>query len=160
MRKHVSVLAIVLLVLSSVGFAKVQVGEPVFESFSTPHPYKGGQGLVMEKIYHYPNAGYISLHFKDFELAPGDRLEIMSGDEMVKHVYRRNGKVVASGEMISEFWATHIPGDTAVVRLYSANAKGGWGFEIDQSVLPMTKSGPSVTAAPPCTTRRAPWPGC
>lgn len=133
MRKHVSVLAIVLL-LTSVSFAKVQVGEHVSEPFASAHPYKGGDGLVMEKIYHYPNAGYISLHFKHFDLAPGDYLEIMSGDEVTRYIYRGKGKVVANGDVISEFWATHIPGDTAVVRLHSLNPKGGWGFEIDQWV--------------------------
>jgi hypothetical protein len=120
---------------SLAGFSAVKVGEPVMEKFETPHPYKGNAGVVVEKIYHYPNAGYISLHFSHFNLAPGDFVEIFSGDEQIRYVYRGKGKVVNNGtEVISEFWASHIPGDTAVLRLHSKNPSGGWGFAIDQWV--------------------------
>jgi PKD repeat protein len=48
-------------------------------------------------------------------------------------MYKDKGKKVKHGkETISEFWATHIPGDTAIVRLYSKKKKGGWGFVIDK----------------------------
>ncbi|MCP5047608.1 MAG: trypsin-like peptidase domain-containing protein, partial [bacterium] len=137
MKKHFSVLTVFILMmaLSTAGFATVQVGEPVFEKFDTPHPYVGGAGLVMEKVYHYPNAGYISLHFQGFDLAPGDYVEIMSGDESISYTYSGKGKLVNNGkESISEFWATHIPGDTTVVRLYSHNPNGAFGFVIDQWV--------------------------
>jgi hypothetical protein len=33
--------------------------------------------------------------------------------------------------MLSTFWATHIPGDTAIIRLVAKNKNGGWGFVID-----------------------------
>jgi len=115
--------------------SKVQVGEEVRESFTTAHPYPGGGGLVYEKVYHNPNSGYISIHFSNFDLAPGDYVEISSADGNYSYLYNSKGKVVRGGKaIISEFWATHIPGSTAVVRLYSRNPKGGWGFEIDKWV--------------------------
>ena len=135
MRRHLSVLVIFMMIFATAGFASVEVGVPVMEKFETPHPYKGGPGLVMEKIYHFPNAGYISLHFQEFDLAPGDYVEIMSGDETISHIYSGKGKVVQNGkQVISEFWASHIPGDTTVVRLYSYNPKGSYGFVIDRWV--------------------------
>jgi Trypsin-like peptidase domain len=135
MRKHLIVFIVVMMVLASIGFSAVKVGEPVIEKFDSPHPYKGAAGVVWEKIFHYPNAGYVSIHFSKFDLAPGDYLEIFSGDEQVRYAYKGKGKVVNGGaEVISDFWATHIPGDIAVVRLHSQNPDGGWGVEIDQWV--------------------------
>jgi hypothetical protein len=138
MRKLFSLLFIVTLVLgfSSIDLsAKVTVGEHVFETVDTPHPYAPKKGIAFEKVFHYPEAGYIAIHFSNFDLARGDTLEITSPDGMHYYTYTEKGKKVKDGtEVISEFWATHIPGDTAVVRLYSKNKNGGWGFTIDQWV--------------------------
>ena len=92
MRKHFSVLTVLLLLLASFGFSAVKVGEPVLERFETPHPYSG-EGVVVEKIYHHPNSAYISLHFSSFDLAPGDYVEIFSGDERVRYIYKGKGKI-------------------------------------------------------------------
>ena len=35
---------------------------------------------------------------------------------------------------MSEFWASHIPGDTAIVRLFGRNPQNGQGFVIDKWV--------------------------
>ncbi|NIO81048.1 MAG: hypothetical protein GTN53_10600, partial [Candidatus Aminicenantes bacterium] len=114
-------------------YSKVKVGEHVFEKVDTPHPYPGR--TVFEHVFHYPNAGYISIHFSKFDLARGDYVEISSPDGKFYYTYREKGKVVRGGAaVLSEFWATHIPGDTAILRLYSHSRKGGWGFEIDQWV--------------------------
>jgi len=116
--------------------AKVQVGEVIKENFASPHPYMG-KGLVMEQEFHWPGAGYIAIHFSEFDLAKGDVVEISSPDGNVKYKYKEKGKEVKNSKkkgkkMLSEFWATHIPGDTAIVKLYSKNKKGGWGFNIDK----------------------------
>ncbi len=141
MRRHFSVCFITILVLLFITVpslsAKVQVGEVVTQQFETLHPYpvSGTPGVVMEKVFHHPHAGYISLHFARFDLAPGDYVEIANGEETVKHVYRGKGKATKDGdEFLSTFWAAHIPGDTAVVKLYSRNPNPGWGFEIDKWV--------------------------
>lgn len=114
-------------------FPKVKVGELVTEKFETDHPYKGMKGLVTEQVFHWPNAGYVAIHFSQFDLAPGDYVEISSPDGSYYYTYKEKGKVVKGGtEVISEFWATHIPGDTAVVRLIGKNRRSGDGFVIDQ----------------------------
>jgi hypothetical protein len=112
----------------------IQVGDEILESFASPHPYKG-RGVVFEQVFHNPGSGYIALHFSKFDLNPGDKVEISSPDGRFYYTYREKGKVVRGGaEVLSTFWATHIPGDTAIVRLHSNSRRGGWGFEIDKWV--------------------------
>ncbi|NIM14135.1 MAG: hypothetical protein GTO45_19000 [Candidatus Aminicenantes bacterium] len=135
MRKLFSwfVMVMFLIVSATCLFSKVTVGEAIFETVETPHPYPGK--TVWEHVFNYPNAGYIAIHFSTFDLAPGDYVEISSPDGRFSSSYREKGKVVRGGAaVLSEFWATHIPGDTAIVRLHSKNRNGGWGFEIDQWV--------------------------
>lgn len=120
---------------STTVFAKVQVGEAVVEKVETTHPYIGSDKgeAVFERVFHYPDAGYIAIHFSKFDLAPGDYIEISGVDGKYAYTYEGKGKVVDDGKVtLSEFWATHIPGDTAILKLYSSNPGGGWGFEIDQ----------------------------
>lgn len=112
----------------------IQVGDEILESFATPHPYKG-RGLVFEQVFHNPGSGYLAIHFSKFDLGPGDKVEISSPDGKFYFTYKDKGKVVRGGEaVLSNFWARHMPGDTAIVRLYSNSRKGGWGFEIDKWV--------------------------
>jgi PKD repeat protein len=116
--------------------AKVKVGELVMEKSQSMHPYSGS-GVVWEKTYTWPDAGYIALHFSEFDLAPGDYVEVSSPDGNIVYAYKDKGKWVkekgdANAKQISSFWATHIPGDTAVVRLVSNNKKGGFGFVVDK----------------------------
>jgi hypothetical protein len=135
MRKLFSLFVIVMfLVLGSMGlFSQVKVGEAVVEKIETPHPYPGK--TTLEYVIHYPDAGYIAIHFSKFDLTKGDVMEISSPDGQFSYTYKEKGKEVRGGEaVLSEFWATHIPGDTAVVRLYSSKRSGGWGFEIDRWV--------------------------
>jgi hypothetical protein len=113
--------------------SRVTVGEHVFEAVNSPHPYPGR--TVWEHVFHSPNAGYISIHFSKFDLRPGDYVEISSPDGKFYYTYREKGKVVRGGAaVLSEFWASHIPGDTAIMRLYSHSRRGGWGIEVDQWV--------------------------
>jgi hypothetical protein len=112
----------------------VQVGDEVLESFATPHPYKG-RGVVFEQVFHNPGSGYLAFHFSAFDLGPGDYVEISSPDGKFSFTYKEKGKVVRGGEeVLSNFWARHMVGDTAIIRLHSNSRKGGWGFEIDKWV--------------------------
>ncbi len=122
--------------LSVCTFGAVQVGVEVVQKVETPHPYVAAKGVVWEKTFHSPNAGYIAIHFSKFKLAKGDRVEISSPDGNFLYVYKENGKAIEGGKKnISKFWATHIPGDTAVVRLISKKQQsGGYGFLIDKWV--------------------------
>ncbi|MCP4152993.1 MAG: hypothetical protein GY757_34995 [bacterium] len=111
--------------------AKVQVGEEIVETIAS-QPY-GGVGVVYEKTFHSPNAGYIAIHFSSFDLGTGDRVEISNGDGSLFYTYTEKGKLGMGGEVLGAFWATHIPGDTAVVKLHS-KGNGGNGFVIDKWV--------------------------
>jgi len=69
MRKLFSVfVTLVLLTFCTFLFSSVQVGEPVVEKFQAPLNYKAGSGLVYERVFHYPNAGYISIHFSKSQI--------------------------------------------------------------------------------------------
>jgi PKD repeat protein len=142
-RFSVVFLAALVLLTFTVGstplFSRVKVGEEVLEKHNTPHPYKGGKGVVWERTFYWPNAGYIALHFSEFDLAPEDYVEISSPDGRYYYRYKEKGKWVrAKGDkepkQISAFWATHIPGDTVIVKLVSKNRKTGFGFVIDKWV--------------------------
>ncbi|NIM12380.1 MAG: hypothetical protein GTO45_09720 [Candidatus Aminicenantes bacterium] len=142
MKKLISVSTCLMVVLmfvvgSTCVFSMVQVGEEVVERCETPHPYPGEKGVVWERTFHWPNAGYVAIHFSKFDLAKGDRVEISSPDGRFRYIFEGKGKKVKLGKKaketeISEFWATHIPGDMADVKLISKNKKGGWGFVIDK----------------------------
>ncbi len=101
-------------------FSIVKVGEEVAERFETPHPYPAVKGVVWEKEFHWPNAGYIAIHFSEFNLAKGDYMEISSPDGKFYYTFSEKGKKVKHWdrtEELSDFWGTHIPGDKAIVRL-------------------------------------------
>ncbi|HLP59094.1 MAG TPA: trypsin-like peptidase domain-containing protein [Candidatus Deferrimicrobium sp.] len=126
-------LAIVMAVVLSTSLsAKVKVGELVNEKFEVQPVAAGAKGVITEKIFFWPNAGYISIHFSKFDLVPGDYVEISSPDGRYFYTYREKGKYI-SPELppMSEFWATHIPGDTAILRFIAAG-QGGSRFAIDQ----------------------------
>jgi hypothetical protein len=116
--------------------SKAKVGEIVVQTFETPHPYKAEKGVVWEKEFHWSNAGYIAVHFSTFELANGDYVEISSPDGKFNYVFKDKGKDVkdkkGNKKQISEFWATHIPGDRAIVKLVSKNKRNAYGFVIDK----------------------------
>lgn len=114
-------------------FSLVKVGEEVAEKVETDHPYAAKRGLIWEKEFYYPGAGYIAIHFSAFDLAKGDYVEISSPDGRFVYQYIEKGKKVKdSRESLNTFWATHIPGDLAVVRLVGKNNRSGYGFVIDK----------------------------
>jgi PKD repeat protein len=130
-----------MLAASTLIFSMVKVGEEVQQRFDTPHPYRADKGIVWEKEFHWPDAGYIALHFTDFALAKGDYVEISSPDGKFRYLYQEKGKKVKVKEgkkikekQISDFWATHIPIDTVIVRLHSKNKRSAYGFTIDKWV--------------------------
>ncbi len=138
--KSLTALALFVFLFSPVLSPAVQVGEKVIERFETDHPYPGGKDAAWEKTFHYAGAGYIAVHFSQFDLAKGDYVEIFSPDGKFRYIFEEKGKKVKlfkkgtrelEEQMLSSFWASHIPGDTAIVRLVAKNKKGGWGFVID-----------------------------
>ncbi|MBI4518603.1 MAG: FG-GAP repeat protein [Deltaproteobacteria bacterium] len=95
----------------------------------TAHPHQtaaGGEG-AWRQVIQRPQASYIALHFEQFDLGQGARVEISDPSGQYRFTYTGKGK----GDLGS-FWATHIPGDTAVVELISSGTQPGFGFVIDQ----------------------------
>jgi hypothetical protein len=140
MKKFLCVLFMGLLIVGSTGvFSKVKVGQEVLERFETQHPYPAEKGVVFEKSFYYPNAGYIAIHFSEFDLAKGDIVQISSPDGRFVYEYSEKGKKIRNRkenteEFLSNFWATHIPGDELFLRLISKNNRTAGGFVIDKWV--------------------------
>ena len=75
-----SFVLLVFLVGSTCVFSMVQVGEEVSQRLETPHPYRADKGVVWEQEIHWPDAGYIAIHFSEFDLAKGYFVDITSPD--------------------------------------------------------------------------------
>ncbi len=137
MSKLLSIMMLLALVFTPCLFSQGRVGEEVVQKFETPHPYSG-KGVVWEQEFFIPEAGYIAVHFSQFDLAEGDYVLISSPDGQFQYMYRGKGKEIndtrGGRRQIGEFWATHIPGDRAVITLISKGDKGGFGFIIDKWV--------------------------
>ncbi|MEM8932538.1 MAG: trypsin-like peptidase domain-containing protein, partial [Acidobacteriota bacterium] len=123
----VSLLGLCLLAVSP-AFAQrdVIIGEHVQTALETPHPYPthrtGVEAPVWVDHIRHPGAVYISVHFAEFELAPGDFVVVRSEDGRQSWTYTELGKR-GLGRSKDGFYAAHIKGDTAIVELFSA-AKG------------------------------------
>lgn len=108
-----------------------KIGEIETIQIETPHPYP----IALMPDYpswsyllRYPEASYIKVHFAKFSLADGDYVIIRTPDSSRTYEYRAKGPYNSE-----EFWATYIPGDTAIIELFTkGNSLGGYGFKIDQ----------------------------
>ena len=128
------------------------VGQDVFESYSSPNPYRGTSGggapqLVWSDVIHHPEASYICPHFGRMDLGEGDYVVVRSPDGSRKWQYSAAG-VDGLGLSDDGFWGIHIAGDTAVVELWSAGPDGGFGYVIDRFARGFTREEVQGTAAP------------
>lgn len=128
------------------------VGQDVFESYSSPNPYRGtsdggGPQLVWSDVIHHPEASYICPHFGRMDLGEGDYVVVRSPDGSRKWQYSAAG-VDGLGLSNDGFWGIHIAGDTAVVELWSAGPDGGFGYVIDRFARGFTREEVQGTAAP------------
>jgi hypothetical protein len=145
--KHIigSFLITLVLLACTVGptcvYGKVQVGEEVTEKYETLHPYGAAEGLAWEQEFYWPEASYIAIHFSKFHLSAGDFVEISDPRGKFRYVFEGKGKKVIAKKgkykYLDTFWATHIPGERAYVRLYNKrdgkkNEKKKFGFVIDK----------------------------
>ncbi len=112
----------------------IQVGEVVAGLYETAHPYNASGtaefALLSEHEIHLSGATYVAPFFSRFELAPGDYVIVRSPDGQRSWRYERFGK----GELgkTEGFWGIHIPGDRAVIELYSRGLNHGFGYTIDR----------------------------
>ena len=97
-----------------------KVGEDVIKAAETPHPVLPGEkgSAVWRDVFTYKGASYIAVHFSRFDLAAGEWVTVSSPDDKFSYAFKGKGK-----DPSGTFWATHIPGDTAVVT-YHANGDG------------------------------------
>ena len=96
-RLFLFVMMFFLIIGSTWMFSIVQVGEEVPGRYETQHPYVG-KGVVWEQVFHWPEAGYIAIHFSEFDLEKGDCVEISSPDGAFVYRYDEKGKTVKTGK--------------------------------------------------------------
>jgi hypothetical protein len=111
----------------------IQVGDEVEVDVNVENSFEES-GTVWEKTFSKSGASYVSIHFSSFDLPGKDNYVLISSpDGKVKRKYGGKGKVVQGGkEVLSTFWASYIPGDTAVVILHSSGSQEPGGFAIDK----------------------------
>lgn len=110
----------------------IKVADNVTVNISTPHPYKSNTATsVFEREFYSKNASYIALYFENFNLAAGDYVEIYSPETNDKVIYGGTGKIIDDNlTTISNFWSQVILSDKVIVKLHTAQASKGYGFDI------------------------------
>ncbi len=134
-RRHISlynfgwILVLALLVFVPVQ-GMVRIGDTYDTDLSTPHPYNSGVPgqMVWFDVVHHPESTLIKLHFSNFDLAPGDWVIVRSPDDAYSYMYTGKGRQSSTP---GTFWAVYIPGDTALVELYSGGGETAYGYDID-----------------------------
>ncbi|MEM6455646.1 MAG: serine protease [Acidobacteriota bacterium] len=123
----------------------VQIGEVLDRAFASPRelpPLREAREEptavpVWRDEIHVPNATYVAPYFSRFELPRGDYVIVRSPDHRRSWRYEGLGK----GDLgiTGGFWGIHIPGDRAIVELYSASRDGRFGYEIDRVARGFTR---------------------
>jgi len=90
--------------------------------------------VVYEKEFFSENSSYVKLYFENFDLAPGDYIEITGANTGESILYGGQGKIVDENQtMISNFWSRVMLDDKVTVKLYSSGEIGTHkGFEINK----------------------------
>jgi V8-like Glu-specific endopeptidase len=104
-----------------------KVGENRRFTAESPHPYgraAAGTPVWTDEVYS-SGAAFIRVHFADFRLAGGDYVTVSDLSGSTTWTYRGRGPNGGAA-----FWSFAVPGETAVVRLYSSTG-GGQGYRID-----------------------------
>ncbi len=112
----------------------VKIGNEFAISIHTQHPYNptGREGLVFEKEFYSKYSAYIKLHFRNFDLAKGDYVEIVSPNTGESVIYADQGKIIDQDmTMISDFWSQVIFDEKVIVRFFSTRPSSNYGFDID-----------------------------
>jgi len=114
--------------------ARVQVGQYVPVQIDSAKNYPGSSDgashVVWEQEIVQSGATYISLHFRDFALAPSDYLTLSDASGGQSYRLQGHGKRDAGA-----FWARHIKGDTIRLQLHATSPNGAQGFVIDDMAL-------------------------
>ncbi len=97
---------------------------------TAPRKSGGEAEMVWTEKIHYPGASYIAPHFSRFNLPGGASLIVRSPDGKRSWKFAGTGK----GELgVTEgFWGIHIPGDTAVLEMWSSHPVPAGAVELDR----------------------------
>jgi hypothetical protein len=111
---------------------QTEIGTYYPADIETPRNYapartSGQHELAWSYTLQHLGATYISLHFADFDLAPGDYLRVSDTRGLQEYTMSGKGKMQAG-----TFWARHVKGDAVVMDLFVSSETGGSGFVIDQ----------------------------
>ena len=105
-----------------------KVGEEYNLIVESPHPYVGSNldtpKIVWSDSIHFPEASYLSVHFKHFELNLGDFIVIRDPSRLRVWKYDSIKR--------SNFWSINIFGETLIIEIHSTNKTGSYGFSIDK----------------------------
>lgn len=114
-----------------------KVGAEVVHRFESPHPYAATPHLSASGALHadtitHPGATYIAAHFTTLDLEDGDYLLVRSPDGSRSWRYDNSHPGARNG-----FWSIPIPGDTALIELYSPTTHrrgvlNKYGYRIDK----------------------------
>ena len=101
----------------------VRVGEEVAIAVENVE-FGGGRGVQLAWSHELHDAGatYIAPHFRHFNLPAGATLVVRSPDNSRSWIYEGEGKPRFPGR--EGFWGIHIPGDSAIVEIYSDKPLG------------------------------------
>ncbi|CAA6810543.1 MAG: Serine protease [uncultured Aureispira sp.] len=115
--------------------APLKVGDVIPTNLQTTHPYNinGVNGVVYEKEFYNKHSSYIKIYFKNFDLAPGDYLEVIGVNSGETSIYAGRGKIIDQDmTMISDFWTQVIFDERVIVRLHSESGANHYGFDITE----------------------------
>ncbi len=115
--------------------APLKIGDEFTVQHATAHPYNptGQVGVVFQQTFYNKNSMYIKLYFEDFDLAPGDYVEISTTNTGESILYAGQGKIInKEGTMISKFWSQALFDDEVTVRLHSKVKSSNYGFVISR----------------------------
>jgi V8-like Glu-specific endopeptidase len=114
----------------------LKIGDEEALNIATQHPYNttvGTTGIVFEKEFYSKKSAYIKLYFKNFNLAPGDYVEITAPNIGESIIYGGQGKIIdANLNMISDFWTQALMDERVIVRLHAQNSSNYYGFDISR----------------------------
>ncbi|PHS09784.1 MAG: hypothetical protein COA88_04225 [Kordia sp.] len=112
----------------------LKIGDEFSVNIKTPHPYNsiGKRGVLFEKEFYSKNSSYIKLYFENFNLLPGDYVEIFDPSTGDSIIYGERGKVIDENKtMISDFWSKVIFNEKVIVRLHTnGQLSNNYGFDI------------------------------
>ncbi len=104
----------------------------MYKNFRPPNPNQTKKEVIYKKEFYSEKSGYIKVYFKNFDLAPGDYVEMTGAKTQETIIYGGKGKIIDSNlKTISDFWSQVLFDERVTLKLYSSgNASRYNGFEI------------------------------